>query len=259
MPRHAQQERHWVFFAPRHLTKERFGLTMTSSRISVFTGRFGSGKTEIALNYALQLTEQGTRPFLVDLDIVTPYFRTRDRSEELTRRGVRVVTPYAVGQHIHVPAIHPQIRGAVEQTTHPVVIDLGGDKQGARALAQYAPTLKRLGYKMYFCVNPYRPFTDTVRGIQEAIVEIETSSRLCVSALVSNPNLMSETSAQIFEQGHSLVTQVSSDLSLPVAFAVTSESLSQFVDPQSLDVELMVIHRFFLLFDSPNNGGTRGP
>jgi hypothetical protein len=234
-------------------------LSMMSSRISVFTGRFGSGKTEIALNYALQMTEQGTRPFLIDLDIVTPYFRTRDKAEELTNLGVRVVTPYAVGQHIHVPAINPQIKGAIEQTTHPVVIDLGGDKQGSRALSQYAPTLKHLEYTMLFCVNPYRPFTDSVRGIQEAISEIEAGSRLRVSALVSNPNLMSETSAQIFEQGHKLVSQASSDLSLPIAFAVTSESLSGTVDRQSLDVELMVIHRFFLMFDAPGRGGTPGP
>jgi hypothetical protein len=224
---------------------------MTSSRIAVFTGRFGSGKTEIALNYAVQLTRQGASPFLIDLDIVTPYFRTRDKAEELTRLGVQVVTPLAAGQHIHVPAISPQIRGAIEQTAHPVVIDLGGDKQGSRALSQYAPTIERLGHTMYFVVNPYRPFMDTVHGIQEAIAEIQVSSRLQVSALVSNPNLMSQTTVEVFEQGHQLVTQAGNSLGLPIAFAVTSESLSRTVDRPSLNVELMVIHRFFLMFDSP--------
>jgi hypothetical protein len=226
-------------------------LTMTSPRITVFTGRFGSGKTEIALNYALQLTQQGSSPYLIDLDIVTPYFRTRDKAEELNHLGVRVVAPFAVGQHVDVPAISPQIQGAIEQPTHPVVIDLGGDKQGSRALSQYAPIVERLEYAMYFVVNPYRPFTDTVDGIQEAIAEIQDSSRLRVSALVSNPNLMSETSAEIFQRGHQLLEEASKALALPIAFAVTSESLSETMDRQSLNVDLMSIHRFFLMFDSP--------
>ena len=224
---------------------------MTSPRITVFTGRFGSGKTEIALNYALQLTQQGSSPYLIDLDIVTPYFRTRDKAEELKRLGVRVVAPFAVGQHVDVPAISPQIQGAIEQPTHPVVIDLGGDKQGSRALSQYAPIVERLEYAMYFVVNPYRPFTDSVHGIREAIAEIQESSRLRVSALVSNPNLMSETSAEIFQRGHQLLQNASRALGLPIAFAVTSESLSGTVDRQSLNVDLMSIHRFFLMFDSP--------
>jgi len=143
---------------------------------------------------------------------------------------------------------------AVGLKPQPLVIrtvDLGGDKQGSRALSQYAPTIEHLGHTMLFVVNPYRPFMDTVHGIQEAIAEIQASSRLQVSALVSNPNLMSQTTVEIFEQGHQLVTQAGNSLGLPIAFAVTSESLSRAVDRLSLNVELMAIHRFFLMFDSP--------
>jgi len=95
-------------------------LTMTSSRIAVFTGRFGSGKTEIAINCAVDLAGQGLVPLLIDLDIVTPYFRTRDKAQDLESLGVEVIAPYPVGQHIHIPAINPQIRGAIEQCERPV-------------------------------------------------------------------------------------------------------------------------------------------
>jgi hypothetical protein len=223
-----------------------------SRRITVFTGRFGSGKTEIALNYAIQLVDRGTEPLLVDLDIVTPYFRARDRAEQVARLGVEMVTPFPIGQHVHIPAISPHIRGAIEQTARPVVIDLGGDQQGARALAQYAAAVERQGYAMCFCVNPYRPFMDSVQAIGEAVAEIEGSSRLRVSALISNPNLMSSSTAQDFVQGHKLVTEASSALGLPIAFAATSRAVAESLDRQSLGVELLVLCRFFRMLETPD-------
>ena len=221
----------------------------TSPRITAFTGRFGSGKTEIALNYALRLAAQGASPFLIDLDIVTPYFRVRDRVDEVLSLGVETVAPFEVARHLDTPAIHPRILGTLEQTAHPVVVDVGGDEQGARALAQYAPTLKHQGYEMMCVVNPYRPFTDTPAGIEAAIKEIEASSKLTVSALVSNPNLMTESTPAHFAEGHRLLEQTSKALGLPIRFAVISESLSTQMDHRHLDIPILVIHRFFLMFD----------
>jgi hypothetical protein len=243
-----------------------------SPRITILTGRFGSGKTEIALNYALLLAGAGLAPLLVDLDIVTPYFRTRDKVQEMARGGVEVVAPLEVGHQMDVPAISPRIRGAIEQSARPVVIDLGGDRQGARAAAQYALTLERVGYAMDFCVNPFRPFMDTVEGICAAVREIESSSRLHVSALISNPNLMSSSTLHLFWEGHGLVEQAGRALGLPVAFAVMSEALfdrasagdsrmgksrlDQLVADERLyggmehqRLNVLVLHRFFLMFD----------
>jgi hypothetical protein len=222
---------------------------MALSQITVLTGRFGSGKTEIALNSALRLAEDGLSPYLIDLDIVTPYFRTRDKAEEMSRHGVEVITPFSVGQHIDIPAISPRILGAIEHPTRPVVIDLGGDTQGSRALAQYALAVSRRGHAVNFCVNPYRPFMDTVNGIRTAIREIEKSSRLRVSALVSNPNLMSESSPSLFLTGHHLIENASQAMGLPIAFAVVDESLSPWAHDQAIPHPLLVIHRFFPMFD----------
>ena len=110
--------------------------------IVLFTGRFGSGKTEAAINYALMLAKSkgdgkqeraATSVILIDLDIVTPYFRSREMStgRAMEERGVRVVAPNVVGQHLDIPAITPQILGAFQQTEQPVVVDVGGDPQGA--------------------------------------------------------------------------------------------------------------------------------
>lgn len=223
--------------------------SFSNPNITLFTGRFGSGKTEIALNYALQLVDLGLEPLLVDLDIVTPYFRTRDKTAEMERRGVEVVSPFEVGRHVDLPAISPRILGALEQAQRPVVLDVGGDVQGSRALSQYAPAIIRRGYTMHFVVNPYRPFMDTVEGVVTAVREIERSARLCVSALVSNPNMMAESTVDLFWQGHQHVLACAKVLDLSVSMVVVGEALASAVDQQACNLPLLVIHRFFLMFD----------
>jgi hypothetical protein len=164
--------------------------------------------------------------------------------------GVQVIAPFPIGRHIHVPAVSPHILGAVEQPSQPVVIDLGGDRQGARALAPYAASIERRArsltpplvqaaggarrsgaYTMCFVLNPYRPDPDTgqpldaIDRIRAAILEIEASARLRVTALVSNPHMLSESTLDLFVAGHHVVQQAGQSLGLPIAFGVVSESL----------------------------------
>ena len=194
--------------------------------ILIFAGRFGSGKTEVAINYALALAGgrgQSPRssiqcPILIDLDIVTPYFRSRETAEALEKRGVQVIAPSAVSRYLDTPAITPQILGAIQQFGRPVVLDVGGDMQGARALGQFSPAIRQQDYVMYFVVNPYRPFTDTLEGLARSIAEIEASSRLQVSCLVSNPNLIVETTVDLIVAGHSRIEGFAKELGLAIAF-----------------------------------------
>jgi len=129
-----------------------------------------------------------------------------------------VIAPAAVGQQLDTPAITPQILGAIQQTERPVVVDVGGDRQGARALGQFSAAARRRGYAMNFVVNPYRPFTDTLTGLTNSISEIEASARLRMTALVSNPNLMGETNAEQIIAGHAQIEQFARALKLPIAF-----------------------------------------
>ncbi|MFZ5916770.1 MAG: hypothetical protein ACOYZ7_07550 [Chloroflexota bacterium] len=217
--------------------------------ITLFTGRFGSGKTEIAINYALSLASGAgsLRPILVDLDIVTPYFRSREMAGQLAQEGVDVVTPAAVSQHLDTPGIGPEILGAIEQQQRPVVMDVGGDAQGARALGQFAPALQRLGYAMNFVVNPHRPFTDTVEGIARAVTEIQATSRLTVTALVSNPNLMRQTTIELVVAGHRVVEQAAAALNLPLALICLRADLAAQVPPGTFAQPLLPLRRFFVM------------
>ncbi|MBN1659741.1 MAG: hypothetical protein JXA93_15145 [Anaerolineae bacterium] len=224
----------------------------------IFTGRFGSGKTEIALNYARRLAADSagfemapdnmppnSLPIaLVDLDIVTPYFRSRETADWMRTFGVDVVAPSIVGQHLDIPAITPQILGAIEQPGRQVVLDVGGDTQGARALGQFSAAIRRRGYVMHFVVNPFRPFTDNTVGVREAIAEIESSSRLEVTSLVSNPNLMDETTREHIVTGHTAIEKIAAELERPIAFLCLDE---RWVDEMGARFEqpVLVLDRYF--------------
>ena len=213
----------------------------------IFTGRFGSGKSETAINYALSLArkapestetrvlagQQPVEAILIDLDIVTPYFRSRETADKLLEQGIRVIAPSVIGQHLDTPAITPQILGAIQQTDLPVVLDVGGDQQGARALGQFSSAIQQGSYAMHFVVNPYRPFTDTVDGLGSSIAEIEASARLQVSSLVSNPNLVGETTIEHIVQGHAQVEQFARALGLPIAFVCAEQRWLDALTPDS--------------------------
>ena len=235
----------------------------------IFTGRFGSGKSETAINYAISLgrrlprgegapgSDKG-RPVgavLIDLDIVTPYFRSRETADRLLKLGVRVVAPSVIGQHLDTPAITPQILGAIQQSDLPVVLDVGGDKQGARALGQFSTAISQGGYTMHFVVNPYRPFTDTLEGLRGSIAEIEASARLHVSSLVSNPNLIGATTIEQIVEGHAKIERFAASLGLPIAFVCVERRWTDALptdtpgEPAStaLDQPVLVLDRHFVM------------
>jgi hypothetical protein len=220
---------------------------VSEPRITIITGRFGSGKTEIAINYARKLAQEpGSRSIaLIDLDLVTPYFRSREMGEVLAPAGVTVVAPLPLTRGLDVPAVTPEILGTIQRPDMVVVIDVGGDPQGARALGQFAPYLHELGYQMWFAVNPFRPFTDDVPGIQGAIREIESTSTLRVMGLISNPNLIAETTPGVVLQGHQVVQEASRALGLPIVFACVEDRLTDELGEADFGVPVLYLKRYF--------------
>jgi hypothetical protein len=228
---------------------------VSHSALTVFAGRFGSGKTEAALNYALALVpgpSKGTsaamgRVILIDLDIVTPYFRSREMAEAIKTQGVQVIAPSIIGQQLDVPAITPQILGAIQQSEKPVVLDVGGDKQGARALGQFSTAIRQRGYTMHFVVNPYRPFTDTLEGLASSISEIESSARLQVTSLVSNPNLIGETTIENIVEGHAKIEDFARALGLPIAFVCVERDWTEGLGAVHFCQPIQVLDRHFVM------------
>lgn len=194
-------------------------------RISIITGNLGSGKTEIAINLALHMAHQGKKTFLVDLDIINPYFRTRLVRNKLEEMGLKVITPLGDLAFADLPALSPAIKGVIENRQCTGIFDVGGDDVGAVALGRYSDLLTPEDFLMIFVVNTCRPFTGDARGIIKYLRSIERASGLKAGGLVCNTNLGLETVPEAVWEGYRTVAAVSDQTGIPLLFTVVKSDL----------------------------------
>ena len=170
---------------------------MEQKRVTLFAGHYGSGKTNIAVNYALKLAHEGRRVQIADLDIVNPYFRTKDSARELEEAGIPLISPAFANSNVDLPALPQEIYGLVQQRDFKVILDMGGDDRGAYALGRYVPyILEENDYEMIFVTNFYRPLTTTPEDALEVMREIEDACKIRFTAIANNSNLGNLTTAQ---------------------------------------------------------------
>ncbi len=193
--------------------------------INIFTGNLGSGKTEIAINYALRLLYNNKGCSLVDLDIVNPYFRSRLARTRLEEKGLKVICPDEKIAFGDLPALSPLIKGVFDNDNAYSVLDVGGDDVGATVLGRFKPFLPEGGYELFFIVNAFRPYTRDVKGVTKILKSIEVASRLKVTALVSNGHLGCLTKEENIREGLALTKEVGNNLCLPIAFVAIGREM----------------------------------
>lgn len=214
-------------------------------RITIFTGHYGSGKTELAINYTLMLAQTKKKVAIVDLDIVNPYFRSREVKTKLEAKGIRVITPAGILYHADLPTISPEILGVLQDEDTYVVFDVGGDDAGATALGRFKNNFTKESTNMYFVVNSFRPFTKDAEGVINILREVEIASRLNVSGLVSNGNLSYETTAAVIKEGYKVTNEVANQLELPTVFVGVKKELAK--DVEDLKSPILPLEIFMLL------------
>ncbi len=199
---------------------------MFKKRITLFMGHYGSGKTFIAVNYALALKKQGKQVSIYDLDIVNPYFRTIDAQKRLTQAGVElIVSPYAE-TNVDIPAMNSASYKMIADKSRFAVCDIGGDDRGALALGRFSKDIeKENDYDVLWVVNNLRPETRDIEGALAIKEEIERASRLKFTGIVNNANLGSETDEQIILNGYEFCKKLSSNTNLPIKFTAIREDL----------------------------------
>lgn len=196
-------------------------------RITIFTGNLGSGKTEVAVNLALNLMRRGKRTVLVDMDIINPYFRTRLVRNQLENLGLEVVSPTGKFTFADLPAISPAVKGVIVNGEITGVFDVGGDDVGAVALGQYRDLLEGREFRMLFVINTCRPFTRDPDGVIKYINSIQDASGIRADGLVNNANLGGETGLDTVLNGFEVVSGVADMLGLPVVFTAVKRELEE--------------------------------
>jgi hypothetical protein len=196
-------------------------------------GDYGSGKTEVAVHLARRWARQGLQVSLADLDLVNPYFRSREARAFLENEGVRVVAPEPKMEWSDLPIVMPEVMGLL----HPAagqcsIFDVGGDDVGSRVLASLRCALGASPYELWFVVNASRPFTNSVGGCLRAIEAIESASRLKTTGLVANTHLMEHTDARVVYDGYALARDVAHACDLPLRCAMVPAA---FLDDPLLD------------------------
>lgn len=192
---------------------------MNTKRVTLFCGHYGSGKSNIAVNYAALLRKEHEKVALADIDIVNPYFRSADSRQELEALGVQVIALPFANSNVDLPSLPSEVYGLVQRRDIYAVMDIGGDDRGALALGRFTPyILEENNYDMLFVVNFYRPLTQTVSDAIEVMREIEGAARIRFTGIVNNSNIGEETTASVLERTFPLTDELSEKTGLPVAF-----------------------------------------
>ena len=195
---------------------------MEHKRLTLFAGHYGSGKTNIAVNYALHLAGEGKRVCIADLDIVNPYFRTKDSASVLEQNGVTLISPQFANTNVDLPALPAEAYRLVTDKSVYGIMDIGGDDRGAYALGRYVPAILEEGnYRMVFVANCYRPLTRTPEEALEVMGEIEQACGLRFTDLINNANLGSETTPETVLESRDYMEKLSALSGLPI-FATTA-------------------------------------
>lgn len=211
--------------------------------IVVIVGSYGSGKTEVSINLAVNRRRAGIDVRIADLDLVNPYFRTREARGPLSELGIGVVLPPEKYLQADLPVLSPAVAGMIRRPSELTLIDAGGDDAGATVLATLADSFKGKRVHVLQVVNPFRPNTHTVKGCLKIRDEIESASMMSVSGIIGNPHLIDETSAENVYEGYDVVCTFSQESGLPLIFMAVAIELLPEVDVKRFSCPVLPIER----------------
>ncbi len=199
---------------------------MNYKRITLVAGHYGSGKTNIAVNMALELKNTYDNVAIADLDIVNPYFRTKDSQEEFEKAGIRLICSEYANSNVDIPALPQDMYSIIDDKDLMAVVDIGGDDRGAYALGRYSDGILAEGnYDMLFVINKYRPLTRNPKDVIEVMHEIESAGKIKFTGIINNSNLGEETVAQDVLDSLEYAEEVSKETGLRVVMTCAKESI----------------------------------
>lgn len=191
---------------------------LKDKRIRVIIGHYGTGKSEFSVNYAIKLAEMGRKVALGDIDIVNMYFRSREKAEKLEELGIKVIGSQIKSPAVEVPSISAEIYAPLQDESYDLILDVGGDVVGARALGRYVDYFKEDNYDMFFVLNANRPETQTVEKVVEYMTKIEDVSRAKITGIINNTHLLKSTTVEDVLRGQELALKVQEKTGIEIKY-----------------------------------------
>lgn len=214
-------------------------------RILIITGHFGSGKTEMSINLALDRRAAGEEVTVVDLDIINTYFRIRDKDDALNAKGIKTLSTGVKARAVDIPALDPAIDAALLFDKGRIILDVGGNPSGARALARYRPTLEETGYEQLFVINSNRPETKTPEQVIKFMEDTQATSGTQVTGLFNTTHFLKDTTADDVIGGLKLAEAVSDQTGLPLLGTACKRELVDEVKARTNDLYILPIDLYF--------------
>ena len=201
---------------------------MNYKRITLLCGHYGSGKTNIAVNMALDLSRDHEKVVIADLDIVNPYFRTVDSEEDLREAGVKLVVSSYANSNVDIPALPQEMYSLVDDKSLTCVVDVGGDDRGAYALGRISGAIREENdYDMFLVINRYRPLTPDAESTLEIMHEIEAAASLPFTGIINNSNLAAETEPETVLTSVDYAKEVAALAGLPLVMTSVEKSVAE--------------------------------
>ncbi len=198
---------------------------LKDKRIRIVIGHYGTGKSEFSVNYAVKLAKLGRKVAMVDLDIVNMYFRSREKAKEMEALGIKVIGSQVNAPAVGVPSVSAEIYTPLQDESYDLILDVGGDTVGARALGRYVDYFKEGNYDMFFVLNANRPETQTVEKVLEYMTKIEDVSRAKITGIINNTHLLKSTTVEDVLRGQELALKVQEETGIEIKYISVLESV----------------------------------
>lgn len=199
---------------------------MLEKRLTLLCGHYGSGKTNVAVNLAMELRRRMEKVILADLDIVNPYFRAKDSTDLLSQAGIRLIASEFANSNVDFPALPQELYAITDDRSYHAVLDIGGDERGALALGRIVPAiLEENSYEMLMVINGYRPLTPDAPSTMEVLREIEDACKMRFTGIVNNSNLGAETTEETVLKSLPYAREVAEAAELPLVMTTVEERL----------------------------------
>ena len=216
------------------------------SNLKIITGHYGSGKTEFSVNYVMKKYTDYENTTLVDMDIVNPYFRSREHYQMFSEKNINLLGSSTGVQNLSadLPALPGEIYGCIENKQSLIVFDVGGDGNGAKVLSRFSNKISQRDYDMYCVVNTNRPFTNKSEKVIDYIYDIQYNSKLKITGLINNTHMLRETTAKDINSGYIICKEVENKLNIPLIHNIINTTIN--TNDLIFDENIFTLEQYFM-------------